>query len=201
MTLYFDNCVWQRFFEPLTTEEVKSERNTAERLLELRREGEIKIASSNADEAEFMPLINKGLEAMKDQIWEFVKGNTDIHLPTFYSTFDSNKKWGDPSNTAGGSRRETECLIEYFTRQGIKRDDAVHLATAIEECVSIFVTVDKRLLGNAQNINESAIRGVIDKHPKEKLKKITGASPTGPTKILSPEDALREVNQNLGMNT
>lgn len=69
-----------------------------------------------------------------------------------------------------------------------------------EEGVDIFVTVDKRLLGNAQNINESAIRNVIDKHPKEKLKKITGASPTGPTRILSPEDALREVNQNLGTN-
>lgn len=98
----------------------------------MRREGEVKIASSDANEAEFMLLINKGLRDKKDKIWKFVRENTDIHFDTFYSTFDSNKKWGDPSNTAGASRRETECLIEYFTRQGIKRDDAVHLATAIE---------------------------------------------------------------------
>ncbi|MGR3295484.1 MAG: hypothetical protein ACUZ8A_04595 [Candidatus Bathyanammoxibius sp.] len=192
MVLYIDNCVWQRFFELLTTGEMQKEKEDADKLLKLRRKGKIRIASSDANEAEFMPLINKGLGAKKDAIWKFVRENTDIHLTTSYGTFDNHPKW-KVANTSGFSRRETECLIGYLTTQGVKHDDAVHLATAIEECVSIFVTVDKKLIRNAQNIKDNVKKKVAHKNPAEQLKKIIGASPTDPIKFLSPEEALREV--------
>lgn len=191
MNLYFDNCVWERFFDS-PTKKIKKEKNKIEKLLELRKKGKIKITSSDANEAELIPLEDKGRKNDKDNKWNFIREHTDFHVPTSYGVFSNHPKW-NISNTAGFTRKETEELIEQIKKYGIKHDDAVQLSTAIEEACDIFVTVDGDLLNKGRKIDKQLLKSIVNSHPRKKLKKVIGASPVNPIKILSPEDTIREI--------
>ena len=90
MILYFDNCVWRRIFDISHDNKIMRQCQDIKSLLELRKKGILKIASSDAVEAELMPMLDRNIEAEKKKIMEFVDENSDLRLPTAYN------RLGDP---------------------------------------------------------------------------------------------------------
>lgn len=229
MLVYFDNCTWQRPYDNQTDKKVKQDIVAITCLIELRKGGNIRIAASNANEAELS--LDKNSKR-RNKVLEYVKKNTDIFLPTSYYRSDSDatpqgeskkanekslKKW-EWSKTAGFKCKKTEDLIEQLVDLDFKHDDAVHLATACEWGVDIFVTVDDDLLDALKKAKNKGkdIEGLFSKvksrYPGEKLRNTIGKylSPneieTSPRtmKVLFPVDALQEVKikiKNTGVNS
>lgn len=224
MRLYFDNCVWQRYKQKNLSEE---DMKAIEKLLQLRKQGRILIALGDANEAEFRAISSTMPIKDRDELLKFIEENTNTKLLTSYlEKSETNEKFIDlqggpkgkwtPSNTAGFSMKETEDLIKKL-EEDIKHDDAVHLATACEWGVDIFVTADDELLDALKKAKNKGkdIEGLFSKvrsrYPLEELRNTIGRylSPNEietslrTMKVLSPVDALQEVKikiENTGVN-
>jgi len=163
--LYFDNCVWLRKFDNLKDEKIVNQQRDIQEILNLRREGRVQIASSDAVEAELMPLLDKNMEREKERIMAFVDKNSDARLPTAYNRLDS-PKWARLGVMRLAGKEMTEKVKELINRS-FKHDDAVHIATAIEGKADFFITVDEDIQRKSPDLNEIKIV-----YPSEVLKYI-----------------------------
>jgi hypothetical protein len=149
--LYFDNCVWNRNFDAQNNDKIKQQRRDINSLLELRKRGILRIASSDAVEAELMLLLDKNREIEKQEIMQFVDRNSDLRLPTAYNILGDSKwaRLGLMRLAKEGTREK----VDAISKLGFDHDDAVHIFTAVDNMIQYFVTVDERLIKKRKRID------------------------------------------------
>lgn len=170
MLVYFDNCVWRRNFDE-PSEKIEAEQKAIQVLFGLRTKGEILIASSEATEAELIPLLKTNKKEEKDKIMKFVNDNCDLRLQTAYNQLGSSK-WAVLGFTRLASEEMIE-LVKKFEEESFEHDDAVHLAIAINSKVDFFVTVDdgiKKQWTNQSNLKivfPDELVAILNKIPRK----------------------------------
>jgi len=150
--VYLDNSVWCRNFDWSNDLKVAAQKKALNEILRLREKKGFTIACSDAVEAELMPLLEKGREDEKESIMDFIRRNSDYRLETAYNRLGS-PKWAR-LGVMRLAKQEVIDKVNAFVERGIPHDDAVHLATASDNGVDYFVTVDEDLLKKTTRLQE-----------------------------------------------
>lgn len=130
MHLYLDLCAIQRPLDDQTQLRVRAEAEAVIGLLALCQDGELELAVSGVHVVENRKCPYPDRRAHVDDVLSLAR----LHVPTDAAALMRAKQ---------------------YQAQGIKRLDALHLASAVEAGVAYFCTTDDRLLRKGKTVDTS----------------------------------------------
>ncbi len=149
--VYFEHSIWNRLVEDVSKDEKKAQQNAEiQRIVKFRdKQYSILIFTSEAVMAELFPLEDSGKGDLRKKIEQKVRNIADGLVRTEYNQLGSSK-----FARLGFTRFPTDEFIDtrdLFISRGFKKDDAVHLATALTKQMDIFLTVDEKTIWKKRN--------------------------------------------------
>ena len=137
MKIYLDNCCFNRPYDAQRQIKIRLETQAKLALQELVRSGEIEL------------------------VWSFM---LDFENKRNLNTVKQHEiaRWAEHSVEYQLGDSNLLDLAEKFVALGLKKNDAVHLACAIQSRCDYFITTDKRILAKSSKITEIKVINPTD---------------------------------------